>query len=324
MAKSLDINSSSYAGELALPYIAPAILSANTIAQNLVTVHNNVKYKAVLKKLSNNAAVVKAAACDFTGTAEDLDLDEVVLQVTELAVQQQLCKKDFRQDWEALATGARLLGDRLPPNFETFLLQFLAGKVQEDIEKSIWGGNFDNSDSTLTGGGEWATSFDGFMHLLVDGTPANDQTGAGAIDESNILTRLDDMIGLSPSAVLGSENATIYMSRSAQFFMQRALGGVVTTSGAAPTNGNILTGAIPNSYLGYNIAVCNGMPNDAMVFADKGNLHVGNNLYTDQIEAKVVDMSLTDASDNVRVAMRFNCGVQIGSIGDVSCFRRTS
>lgn len=49
MAKSLDINSSSYAGELALPYIAPAILSADTIANGYITVHENVKFKAVLK-----------------------------------------------------------------------------------------------------------------------------------------------------------------------------------------------------------------------------------------------------------------------------------
>ena len=47
----MDINNSSYNGELALPYIAPAILSADTIANGYITVHENVKHKAVLKKL---------------------------------------------------------------------------------------------------------------------------------------------------------------------------------------------------------------------------------------------------------------------------------
>ena len=138
MAKSLDINSSSYAGELALPYIAPAILAADTIANGYVTVHENVKFKAVLKKLSNASEIIDAYGCDFSANAGDLDLDEVVLTPTELKVNQELCKGDFRSDWEAMATGRTLMGDRLPPNFEAFLLQFLAGKVSEGVERAIW------------------------------------------------------------------------------------------------------------------------------------------------------------------------------------------
>ena len=77
---SFDINSSSYAGELALPYIAPAILAADTITNGFVTVHENIKFKAVMKKLSNNSAIVRAASCDFDSVSGELDLDEVGLQ----------------------------------------------------------------------------------------------------------------------------------------------------------------------------------------------------------------------------------------------------
>lgn len=319
--QSLNINSSSYAGELALPYIAPAILSANTIADNLIEIHNNVKYKAVLKKLSNAAEIIDAATCDFDTTAGDLDLDEVVLTITELQVNQQLCKKDFRQDWEALQTGASLLGDRLPPNFETFLLQFLAAKVQEGIEKSIWQGNFNNANGTGTAN---TLPFDGLFHRAVDSTLGNEDSAAGANTAGNILGRVDAMVTDAPSAVLNASDSVIYMSRKAQYLFQRALGGIITTSGAAPTDGNILTGVTPSQYMGIPIVTPMGMPDDAMMFTPKSNLHFGCNLYTDQIEAKVVDMSLTDASDNVRVAMRFSGGVQIGTPGDVSIFRRSS
>ncbi len=37
---------------------------------------------------------------------------------------------------------------------------------------------------------------------------------------------------------------------------------------------------------------------------------------SDFAEVKVVDMSLTDASDNVRMAMRFRTGVQVGILTD--------
>lgn len=347
--QSFDINNSSYAGELALPYIAPAILAADTIANGYVTVHENVKFKAVMKKLSNNSAIVRSASCDFDTVGGELDLDEVVLQVTELMASEQLCKKDFRNDWEALQTGRGLINDRIPPNFETFLLQFLAAKVQEDIEKSIWGGNFDASDSSLSGGGEHATSFDGIFHHIVDAAASlgNDHQVAGAFTANadgttGVLTHLDDVVNNAPSTLQNDSQAVIYMSRKTGFLLQRALGGFVdrvSVAGVAgsgesqsPTasaaqglaNSGILTGGFVGNYMGIPIIMPAGCPNDTILMANPGNLHFGCDLATDQIEAKVVDMSLTDASDNVRVAMRFSGGTQIGHAADISVARRTS
>ena len=320
MAKSLDINSSSYAGELALPYIAPAILSADTIANGYITVHENVKFKAVLKKLSNASEIIDAYGCDFSANANDLDLDEVVLTPTELKVNQELCKGDFRSDWEALQTGRSLMGDRLPPNFETFLLQFLAGKVSEGVERAIWQGNFNATTGAATGG--IAPHFDGVFHNLVDnsGSLAATPTQLSTLDSTNILGFVDTVVGNGSSAVLNNPNAKIFMSRKSLYLFQRALGGTITNAanGAAPTQGGILTGAIPQNYLGYEIIVPAGMPNDAILFTTIENLHFGCNLATDQIEATLVDMTLTDASDNVRVAMRFSGGTQVGNYGDVS------
>lgn len=318
MAKSLDINSSSYAGELALPYIAPAILSADTIANGYITVHENVKFKAVLKKLSNAAEIIDAYGCDFSANANDLDLDEVVLTPTELKVNQELCKGDFRSDWEALQTGRSLMGDRLPPNFETFLLQFLAGKVSEGVERAIWQGNFNATTGAATGG--IAPHFDGIWHLVKDGNAslAHSEDFADAIDAADVLGRVDAVVAGGSSAVLNNSDAKIFMSRKTLYLFQRALGGTITTSGAAPTQGGILTGVVPTSYMGYEIIAPSGFPNDCILFTTIDNLHFGCNLATDQIEATLVDMTLTDASDNVRVAMRFSGGTQIGNLADVS------
>lgn len=320
MAKSLDINSSSYAGELALPYIAPAILAADTIANGYVTVHENVKFKAVLKKLSNASEIIDAYGCDFSANAGDLDLDEVVLTPTELKVNQELCKGDFRSDWEAMATGRTLMGDRLPPNFEAFLLQFLAGKVSEGVERAIWQGNFNPATGAASGG--IATFFDGIFHNIVDnnGSLAATPTQLSTLTAANILDFVDTVVGNGSSAVLNSSDAKIFMSRKSLFLFQRALGGITTNLGnaAAPTQGGILTGALPTSYLGYEIITPAGMPNDTILFTTIDNLHFGCNLATDQIEATVVDMTLTDASDNVRVAMRFSGGTQVGNYGDIS------
>ena len=65
MADSLTITST-YAGELALPYVAPAILAADSLANNYITTKENVKKQIILKKL--DGAVLQAggaAGCDF-------------------------------------------------------------------------------------------------------------------------------------------------------------------------------------------------------------------------------------------------------------------
>ena len=56
---------SNYTGEFAGKYIAAAVLSANTIANNGVTVIPNVKFKTTLKK-AVVSGLVTSATCSFT------------------------------------------------------------------------------------------------------------------------------------------------------------------------------------------------------------------------------------------------------------------
>jgi hypothetical protein len=68
---------------------------------------------------------------------------------------------------------------------------------------------------------------------------------------------------------------------------------------------------------GYDIYVCPGMSNGTVIAAQPSNLFVGVDANSDFAEVRVVDMTLTDASDNVRMAMRFRVGVQVGVYQDV-------
>ncbi len=120
MASNLSI-SSSYAGELALPYISAAVLSGDTIANNYVTVKENVKHKMVLKTLASTG-IVKAWGCDFDNADSTLTLAERVLTVTDLKVNLEVCKNQFAKDWEAAQTGRGFANDTLPANFADFVI----------------------------------------------------------------------------------------------------------------------------------------------------------------------------------------------------------
>lgn len=316
MAKSFDINSTSYAGEAAAEFISPAILAADSIANNYITLHENVKYKQVLQKLSGFN--LQAAGCDFSADAGSLDLDEVVLQVTDLMVNEQLCKADFRQSWMALQTGRGYINDQIPPSFEAYLLLYLAGKVSESIEYNIWEGNYDYTDGGTDG---TYTSFDGILAKIVAGAGSlgYNGTAAGAFTADDnattgILTKLSNIMANVPKAVINRPDSALMMSRRSKFLYHRAVNSEVNT----------VAGAVPETYLGVPIITPAGFPDDTVVCSYVENFHFGTDLVSDQNQATVVDMTLTDASDNVRLAMRLSGGTQVGHLGDVAVERRSA
>jgi hypothetical protein len=303
MADSLTINSSTYAGELALPYINAAILSGDTLAKGYVTLKEGVKYKAVLKKLSNAASLVQAASCDFS-QAGSLNLDESVLTVSDLKVNLELCKAEFARDWEAAATGRGFINDVVPANFNDFLIGYAAAKVAENIEYTIWQGN--------TASGSYQ-AFDGFEKKInaTGGTWANFTWTAGAMSVSTVIANLNQVINNLPVALIGSTETKLYMNRAtAQFYRQAVAAQGYLQMFSASDEFNL-------QFNGYDIYVCPGMSNGTVIAAQPSNLFVGVDANSDFAEVRVVDMSLTDASDNVRMAMRFRVGVEVGVYQDV-------
>ena len=321
---SLIINNSSYAGELALPYIAPAILAADSIANGYITLKENVKYQAVLKSLSGGT--IQPANCNFTDVEESLQLDEVILSVTNLMVNEQICKEDFRRDWEALQTGRGYINDQIPPNFETFLLQYLAARVAESIEQNMWHGDYNETDGTTTGGNA-VNAFAGILSYIVATPPTAETlvTGAftaDALPATGILAHLDTLVGQAPSVLQSNNNSVIMMSKRSLFLLQRAMAGLLVTQGAySPT---FVGENRPTTYLGFPIVTPAGFPNDTLVMTYVGNLFFGTDLTSDYNQAVVVDMTKTDASDNVRIAMRFCGGTQVAHFNDISVVRRSS
>jgi hypothetical protein len=302
MADSLTINNSTYAGELALPYINAAILSGDTLAKNYVTLKEGVKYKAVMKKLSNAASLVQAASCDFS-QAGDLQLNESVLTVSDLKVNLELCKKEFARDWEASATGRGFINDVVPANFSDFLIGYAAAKVAENIEFTIWQG---------TSGAGTYPAFDGFEEIVdVNSTYYRNDWNAGAMAVGTVIANLNEVINNLPVALIGSPETKLYMNRqTAQFYRQAVAAQGYLQMFSASEDFNL-------QFNGYDIYVCPGISNGTVIAAQPSNLFVGVDANSDFAEVRVVDMTLTDASDNVRMAMRFRVGVQVGVLGDV-------
>lgn len=315
MATTTSITTS-YAGEFAGQYISAALLSGKTLNENAISIKPNVKFKEVIKKV-DTSGLISNASCDFTDTGS-VTLTERILQPEEFQVNVELCKKDFRSDWEAIQMGIGAF-DQLPPKFADFLIAHVAGKVAEKTEQNIWGG------VNATAG-----EFDGFTVLMAADGTVNDavNTGLTAFTKDNIVSILENTLDAVPSTVYGREDLTIYVPTIAYKAYIRSLGGFGAAGlGAAGVgsqgslwfnNGNAL------SFDGVKIQHAPGMPADHIVAGEASNLYFGTGLLSDHNLVKVIDMADLDGSQNVRVVMRFTSGVQYGVGSDLVLFTLAS
>ena len=304
MATTTSITST-YAGEFAGKYISAALLSGSTIENGGISVKPNVKFKEIIKKVATSGLIANAS-CDFADTGS-VTLTERILQPEEFQVNVELCKKDFRSDWEAVQMGYSTF-DKLPPKFSDFLISHVAAKVAEKTEQNIWSGVNAN-----------AGEFDGFSTLLAADSDVVDVTGS-AITSANVIAELGSIVDAIPSSLYGKEDMYVYVSQNIARAYVRSLGGFGASGlGAAGTNSQGTqwwnNGSL--SFDGVKLFVANGLADDTAVAAEKSNLYFGTGLLSDHNEVKVIDMGDLDGSQNVRVIMRFTSGVQYGIGGDI-------
>jgi hypothetical protein len=298
MATTTSITTT-YAGEFAGKYISAALLSANTIEKGGIEVKPNVKYKEVIKKIATND-LVKNATCDFDATST-VTLTENILQPEEFQINLQLCKKDFRSDWEAIQMGYSAY-DSLPPSFQEFLLAHVVAKAALNNEVSIWRG------VNATAG-----QFDGFVTLATADSTVIDVAGT-TVTASNVIAEMGKVVDAIPAALYNQEDLYLYVSQNVYRAYVRALGGFGADGlGANGYDGKGNNQSIGDVFFdGVKVFVAHGLANNFMMAAQKSNLYFGTGLLSDHNEVKVIDMSEIDGSQNVRIVMRFTAGVQYG------------
>jgi len=294
-----------YAGEFAGQYISAALLSGSTLDNGLISVKPNIKFKEVIKKVSTDG-LVKNAGCDFDPTST-LTLTERILEPKSLQVNLQLCKADFRSDWDAISMGYSA-NENLAPSFADFLLSHVAAKVAQRTEQSIWNG------AAATNG-----DFAGFKELMLADADVTDVGAGAAVTAANVIEKLGLVVDSINSTIYTSEDLYIFVSQNVARAYVRSLGGFQATIGAAGTDnkGTQWYNGGGLSFDGVKIAVANGLADNTMVAAEKSNLFFGTGLLSDQNEVKVIDMADIDGSQNVRVVMRYTGSVNYGIGSDI-------
>ncbi|MCH9734454.1 MAG: phage major capsid protein [Actinomycetia bacterium] len=293
---------SNYAGKAAGFYISAALNQANSL--EYLTMMENIKYKSNIQKMAGSG-LVQNATCDFTD-AGTLALTENVLTPKNLQINLDLCKSTLLDSWEALQMRAGA-GAPPPASFDDYVISYMGEIIANGVEASVWSG------AAATAG-----QFEGFLTgttgiFAVDGT-VNTSTASAAYTADNIIANLQTLtadMATDISAVLRKEDLHIFMSPKTYALYVSA----VSTLGYV--NAYNMNGDYAPVFEGYKIAVCNGMPDNQLVAAEKSNLFFGTDLLSDQTRISLMDMAALDGSDNMRLVARYSGGVQIGIGADI-------
>ena len=295
---------SNFAGKAAGFYISAALKQATSL--DYLTTMENVKYKSNIQRMAGST-VVRDATCDFTDHGT-LALTEKVLEPKNLQINIDLCKKTLLTSWEALEMRAGA-GAMPPVSFEDYVISYMGEIIAQATENSIWSG-------VAATNGEFAGFLGTATGYLLPGVDATviQSSASGAYTAANIIANLQtltaDMAANVPN-ILSKEDTHIYMNAKTYAFYVSA----VSTLGYV--NAYNMNGDYEPVFEGYKIAVCPGMVDNQVVAAEKSNLFFGTDLLSDATRIQLMDMSLLDGSDNVRVVARYSGAVQTGVGADI-------
>ena len=292
---------SAYAGELALPYVHAATLSAPTLSNGNVTVLQNVRFKAQIPVMANSS-LIQAGGCDFDATTSSTALTNSTLEVTDLMVNLQLCKKNFRTWWQG---DDYTINSGVPDDYADALLLYIAGEVQGTIESNIWQGD------TVTVGAPFAL-FNGLVAKwdANGGTPTNLTKKIDVI--ADVIEGLGEVVGVIPANLVGQyDDVNIYVNPQTIDAYNIAIGQL----GGGYNNSTSDGGQI--RFGGYRMIATTGLEKGYFVVARAQDLAVGVG-QADSVElAQAIDMTPLDGSDNYRITMRFAVGTQVPVFANV-------
>ena len=314
MATTVNI-STSYAGQDSKLWVKAALLSGNTLANGGMTILPNIAYKTTMHKLSTDA-LLKNATCDFTALST-VTLSERSLTLENFQVNLQLCKKDFEATFEAEEMGVSA-HKVLAKSFVDYLLAYITEKVAEAVEVSIWRG------ATATAG-----QIDGIMTLLTADAalPAAQEVAGTTVDAGDVIAELGKIVDAIPAALYGSPDLKIYVSQNIAKAYVRALGGfsvAATSNNGTDNKGTQWYNGQGLTFDGIPLFVANGLAANTAVAAETSNLFFGCGLLNDANEVRVIDMSATDGSQNVRFVLRAGMAVNYHSVSDIVTYGITN
>jgi hypothetical protein len=285
----LDVDASALLAANPEAFFSKAYLSEENIADNyrlLPGIKSKTKLATVL--FGN---ILQSSTCPFDAPNDDLSAIEI--DVCALSAMAQICQFDLEQSFVALQMTKGSNGDFTVASFMDFYWNTMAKQIGQDIELIRWQGDTESENTTLA-------LCDGYIKgLLADATVVD--VANVSITSSNVLAQLALIFAAAPSAIIRRKSELrLYVSTN-----------VANAYELAAAEGNTLTYVttpLNLTYLGVNVVVCEGMPDNTAVLTLRENLLYAFDAEGDSKALRAVNLSDTVAEPYIRTRANMKVG----------------
>lgn len=270
-------------------FYSKAYLQSEDIASNFRSLPG-IKSKTKLANVTFGK-ILQASTCNFS--APNDSLDAVDIDVCPLSAMAQLCQFDLEQSFLALQMAKGSNGDFTVASFMSYYWNEMAMTIGQDIELLRWQGNSESEDALLS----LCTGYLFPMFYDTDVVGLYD----GVITTANVLDQL--------SAVLDAAPSTISRRKSElRFYVSTNVANAYELAAAQGNTLTYVTTPLGLTFLGINVVVCEGMPDNTILLTLRNNLIYAFDAEGDDKALKAVNLSDTVAEPYLRTRANMKVG----------------
>lgn len=304
---NLDIEQNALLAANPEEFYSKAYLSSEDIPNNYRTLPG-IKSKT---KLANVVfgQVLQAQNCGFS--APEDDLDAIDIDVCSLSAMAELCQFDLEQSFLSLQMTKGSNSDFSIPSFMSYYWNIMALTIGQDIEVLRWQG-----DSNLNPADPLLNLCDGYLIKLcgdgdVLGLPSS------AIDTTNVLDELELVLNTAPASIVRKK-------AELRFYVSTNVANAYELKAAQGNTQTFVTLPLGLTFLGINMVVCQGMPNDTILLTLRSNLIYAFDAEGDDRALKAVNLADTVAEPVIRTRTNMKIGFHYTNPQEIvlynSCF----
>ena len=270
-------------------FYSKAYLQSEDIASNFRSLPG-IKSKTKLANVTFGN-ILQASTCNFS--APNDSLDAVDIDVCPLSAMAQLCQFDLEQSFLALQMAKGSNGDFTVASFMSYYWNEMAMTIGQDIELLRWQGDTESEDDLLS-------LCNGYLKGLC-GDEAVNGLYAGVIDTSNVLDQLSAVLAAAPSTI--SRRKT-----ELRFYVSTNVANAYELAAAQGNTLTYVTTPLGLTFLGINVVVCEGMPDNTILLTLRNNLIYAFDAEGDDKALKAVNLSDSVAEPYLRTRANMKVG----------------
>ena len=269
MATTTNVNSA-YNGALAGEILVEAFKKSDTIEKGAITVLPNNIGTGYLPRLEYGAEL-QDYSCGFD-PAGDVDYTDVEVVMKKFKIDHELCKDEFRQTFQAQASGLFGANSDIPQSIQDAILAAIVENLGVKVDNFIW-----NSPQGLK------------AKLTADGDFIDVQSTS--LTKANVVGEMEKVYNAIPEEIIESQDLVIVVSPKVARLYKQAQ----TEQGL-----NTTVGDKPLDYLGVPVISIGALSGDVMFSYRVKNLGFLTGLESDLNQVSVLDMDATDLSGTIR------------------------